>query len=81
MTSKPIKLQIISVTGVQLETIADSVNLPATDGSIGIYPNHTPALIALKDGMVTYMADREENSYEIHSGFAEIRDNVVSVII
>ena len=67
----------------------DSVTLIARDsengeggGSVGIRRGHLPAVIALEDGSAVKAKDdgSEIASFTVSGAFAEVKDNVVTVI-
>ena len=65
-------------------TLADrdvrEVTAPAVDGEIGVLPDHAGLMTALAPGVLTYKADGSVVKLEIGSGFAEVLDNVMTVL-
>ena len=65
-------------------TLADDdvreVTAPAVDGEIGVLPDHAALLTALAPGVLSYKADRGVVKLQIGSGFAEVLDNVMTVL-
>ncbi|MCB9868262.1 MAG: ATP synthase F1 subunit epsilon [Planctomycetes bacterium] len=58
-----------------------SVQFMGVDGSYGILPNHAPLLTATKPGIVTiHELDGRTEEMLVTDGFAEMRDNVLSLI-
>lgn len=81
MENKALHLKVITPTGTTLDTVADSVRLPAADGSLGIRKGHATALILLKKGEIRYIADGETKAYRLESeAFASVKNDVVTVI-
>jgi F-type H+-transporting ATPase subunit epsilon len=74
------KLEILSVTGVIAECEISSIILPGVQGSFGIWPNHTPMISVLKEGIITYF-NPEKNEIEIKGGFVKIQSNAVTVCL
>ena len=56
MADLPTKINLTVVTRERkiIETEADEVVLPASDGEIGILPGHTPLLTTLRVGVMRY---------------------------
>ena len=67
---------------------ADFVILPATEGEIGIMPRHIQLVTSLRAGVITYVSEAARTSSRgtdrryiaISGGFAEISDDVVTVL-
>jgi len=72
-------LHILSPEGPVLETQADIVTLPGAAGSFTVLKDHAPIVTALVQGDVRYVAAGKEESVPIKEGFAEVRDNTVTV--
>jgi F-type H+-transporting ATPase subunit epsilon len=49
-------------------------------GQIGVLPDHAALLTALEPGLLTYRGDREAGRLQLGGGFAEVRDNVMTVL-
>jgi F-type H+-transporting ATPase subunit epsilon len=78
----PTKLTLTVVTRDRkvLETEADEVVLPATDGEIGILPGHTPLLTTLRIGEMRYRSDGTLSRLVLLWGFAEVLPDRVIVL-
>ena len=50
----------------------DEVDIPGTEGWIGVLPNHAPLMTALAPGMVRIKTGSEEKRIFVRGGFAEI---------
>lgn len=81
MTAKTLTLRIVSPEGAVVETQAVSVRVPGEGGSFGVLPRHAP-LVALTDsGLLTARTpDGRTLEFLIHDGFAEVRDDVVTIL-
>ncbi len=62
-----------------LKTAAEFVVLPAQKGEMGILPGHAPFLVQLKAGAVRVTIEGKVRHYAVSGGFAEIKDNHVSL--
>ncbi|MGZ7030337.1 MAG: ATP synthase F1 subunit epsilon, partial [Thermoanaerobaculia bacterium] len=82
MADLPTKLMLVVVTRDRkiLEAEVDEVELPATDGEIGILPGHTPLLTLLKIGQMRYRRGSDVQKLVISWGFAEVLPDRVIVL-
>src|SRR6266542_2377796 len=79
----PTKLHLTVVTRERkiVETDVDEVELPASDGEIGILPGHTPLLTTLKIGQMKYRIGATTQQRLVLSwGFAEVLPDRVIVM-
>lgn len=74
-----ITLHIISPEGTVLEAQAELVSLPGSAGPFTVLKDHAPIVTALDKGRVRYIADGKEQFVAIKEGFAEVKNNVVTV--
>lgn len=60
---------------------AREVRLPGADGDLTAMPGHAPAIVNLRPGLVTVVAaDRSETEFAVTGGFAEITNDLVSLL-
>lgn len=76
---KTIALEMITPERVALQAEADFVVLPAFEGEMGVLPDHAPFLVQLKPGEVRVTRGSEVSAFAVSGGFAEIKDNKVSL--
>jgi F-type H+-transporting ATPase subunit epsilon len=57
------------------------VTAPAALGEIGVLPDHAALVTALEPGVLAYRQDGRTVQLELGPGFAEVRDNVVTVLV
>src|SRR6476469_9299603 len=78
----PSKINLVVVTRERkiLEEEVDEVELPASDGEIGILPGHTPLLALLKIGQMRYRKGATVDRLVISWGFAEVLPDRVIVL-
>ena len=76
------KTQLVVVTPYQdfFEGRVYSVTLPSLDGEMGVMASHTPLVIALKPGIVTYRDDNGVFHFTVSEGYAEIGHNIVLIV-
>lgn len=73
------RLEIISPEKKLFEGEANSVTVPAVDGSLGILDNHAPLISALKKGTVEIKGSSNSN-FEINGGVVEVLKNKVVIL-
>jgi len=78
----PTKVRLTIVTRERkiVETDAEEVILPATDGEIGVLPGHTPLLTTLRIGQMRYRSGGQVYRMILSWGFAEILPDRVIVM-
>lgn len=64
-----------------LEEAAVSINLPGREGAFTVLKGHTPLVCELEAGVVTVQTDKATEYYVVDSGFAEIFNNKVIVLV
>jgi F-type H+-transporting ATPase subunit epsilon len=76
------RLQCVVVTPERtlFDQIVDFVVLPLYDGELGILPGRSPLIGRLGYGELRTKADGTTQHYFIDGGFAEVRDDVVTVL-
>ena len=59
------------------------VQMPGISGSFEVLDRHAPLVSALKAGKVKVLRDKQHHSasYEIQSGFVEVLNNKVTVLV
>ncbi len=58
----------------------DEVDIPGTEGWIGVLPNHAPLMTTLAPGMVRIKDGNEEKRIFVRGGFAEISPTGLSIL-
>jgi F-type H+-transporting ATPase subunit epsilon len=75
------KLEIFSPEKKVFTGEVESVNLPGTAGSFTILPHHAALISSLKAGDITYIINGKEIKLKINSGFAEVKNDLISVCV
>jgi len=80
-TASNLTLRIVSPEEIILDEQVSMVQIPGEDGQFGVLPRHA-AMVALTDSgpLHAKTASGESLDLIIHDGFAEIRDDVVTVL-
>jgi len=76
------KLQF-SLVSPELELYSgevDQVDLPGAEGDLGIMPNHSPFMAAMRTGFVTVTENGAETQFFIQGGFADVTPSGLIVL-
>jgi F-type H+-transporting ATPase subunit epsilon len=76
-----VNLEVVTPAKVLLRLEVDMVVLPGTEGEFGVLPGHVPFLSGLVPGELRYTAGSERGHVALSSGFAEVFQNRVSVLV
>ena len=79
MSDKRLTLELVTPEKVAWSAPADFVVLPAADGEMGVLPGHMPFLVQLAEGEVRVTENDQVKRFAVSGGFAEIKDDVVSL--
>ena len=80
MDGGPLKLRIVTPQRLVLEETAAMVTAEGALGQFGVLPQHIPFLTALEPGILTVKGAGGERRIAIKGGFAEVRDDVVTIL-
>lgn len=58
----------------------DQVDVPGTEGDLGIFPNHSPLMAAIRTGAITVYDDGVETQYFVQGGFADVTPDGLTVL-
>jgi F-type H+-transporting ATPase subunit epsilon len=76
----PLQCEIVTQERSVFSGEVDSVNLPGSEGRMGILPNHTALLTTLGYGEVIVRTGEEEEFFAIGGGFAEVQPDHVIIL-
>lgn len=76
-----LKLRIIAPDKLVFEGEVESVTLPGTVGSFTVLKNHAPIISSLEKGKIAYKEANGPVEVSVKSGFAEVKDNVLSICV
>src|SRR6266540_3210681 len=76
----PLHLLVVTPERKVAETEADEVQLPGSEGYLGVLPGHAALITLLKTGVLSYRGAGSSDALAISTGFAEIADDRVSVL-
>jgi F-type H+-transporting ATPase subunit epsilon len=58
----------------------DQVDIPGTEGDMGIFPDHSPLMAAIRTGAITVYNGGEETQYFVQGGFADVTPEGLTVL-
>ena len=73
-------LSIVTPSRLVVETEADSVVAPGSEGELGILPGHAPLLTGLRPGVLRYTEGSRTSRIAIGGGLAEVTQERVTVL-
>ena len=73
-------LEIVTPDRSIVREEVDEVELPGSEGYLGVLPGHTPLLTMLKVGELWYRAGQEKHYLAIAFGFAEVLPDRVTIL-
>ncbi len=75
-----LRLRVVTPERLLLDEEVEEVTAPGLVGEFGVLPNHAAFLSALDTGRLSYKKGGTVRHLAISSGFAEVVDNVVTVL-
>ncbi len=75
------KLKIITPEGVLFEGESDAVTFPGMAGSFDVLPHHAPLITALREGVIRYRVEGQEQEQSIKGGFVKVENDELSVCV
>lgn len=75
------KLLFLTPTKTLFEGDVDSVTVPGSKGQFTVLPKHAALITTLNKGYVVYHVGGSEQKVLIQGGFAEVKEDVVSVCV
>ena len=58
----------------------DQVNIPGTEGDLGVMPNHSPLMAAIRTGTITVIENGAEIKFFVQGGFADVTPSGLTVL-
>ena len=78
--SQKLTLSIVTPEKQLVAEEVDQVNVPGTEGDLGILYDHAPILTNLRSGQLSYEKDGEIVALVVSGGYLEVTDNRVTVL-
>jgi F-type H+-transporting ATPase subunit epsilon len=75
-----IRLKVVTPGRMVLDEEVDEVTAPGVKGEFGVLPNHISFLTLLEPGEMSYKQGTARRFLAISGGYAEVLDNVMTVL-
>jgi F-type H+-transporting ATPase subunit epsilon len=75
-----IRLRVVTPSRIVLDEEVDEVTAPGELGEFGVLPNHIAFLSTLVPGEMTYKQGAAKTVLAVSGGYAEVFDNVMTVL-
>lgn len=76
------KVNIVAADHPVWHGTAKSVTIPASEGGMGILPDHEPVLTVIKEGTIVVVdPDGSRRSFEVTDGFISFDSNKLTVAV
>jgi F-type H+-transporting ATPase subunit epsilon len=72
--------EFVSPEAVLFSGEVDQVDLPGTEGDLGVLPGHAPMVTLLRPGIVTIMREGQREPIVVVGGFAEMGPGGLTVL-
>jgi F-type H+-transporting ATPase subunit epsilon len=76
-----LNLEVVTPAKVLLKEETTSLIVPATEGYLGVLPNHAPLITGLQPGMIKYRRGEALHVLSISKGFMEVANNVATILV
>lgn len=75
------ELNIVSIEETIYSGAVQFLSVTGEEGSLGVYPGHTPLLSGIRPGQVYIVDEAEEKAiFYVSGGFVEIQPDVVTIL-
>lgn len=74
------EIEIATPERLVLRRQADFAQIPGKDGYLGVLAGHAALLSELGEGALSVTLGAQTDTYQIHGGYVEVRDNHVRVL-
>ena len=78
--SEKLILNIVTPEKLLVSEEVDQVNVPGSEGDMGILYDHSPILTNLRSGQLSYEKDGETIALVVSGGYLEVTDNRVTIL-
>lgn len=75
-----LRLEIVTPTGRTYADDVDYVLIPASEGEMGVYPEHVPLMTKILPGELKLLKGSEELRLAVGEGFVEVTGDRVAVL-
>jgi F-type H+-transporting ATPase subunit epsilon len=78
--AEPLRLRLYTPEQELLDADVEEVTAPGAYGEIGVLPKHAALVTTLEEGVLSYKRGGSITRVRIGGGFAEVRDDVMTVL-
>ena len=78
--AEQLQLEIVTPSQMVLETSAEWVTVPGSEGELGILPEHVPLVTSLDSGILQFSSDGAVKRVAVHYGYAQVEGTTVTVL-
>lgn len=78
--AEKIRLRVVTPARLVIDEEVEEVTAPGELGEFGVLPNHIAFLSTLVPGVLTYKQGSQTQTLAISGGYAEVLDNVMTVL-
>ncbi|MCZ6563908.1 MAG: F0F1 ATP synthase subunit epsilon [Deltaproteobacteria bacterium] len=78
--AEKIQLRLVTPSRLLLDEVVDEVTAPGVLGEFGVLPNHIAFLATLEIGEISYKQGVQRVYLALSGGYAEVLDNVMTVL-
>ena len=78
--AEKIQLRLVTPSRLLLDEVVDEVTAPGVLGEFGVLPNHIAYLATLEIGEMSYKQGVQRVYLALSGGYAEVLDNVMTVL-
>src|SRR6266576_7274035 len=75
-----IRLRVVTPSRLMLDDVVDEITAPGALGEFGVLPNHIAFLTLLVPGEMSYKEGTTRHYLAVSGGYAEVLDNVMTVL-
>jgi len=74
------QLEIVTPEKKVVDTAAEEIQIPGTNGYLGVLPGHAPLITELAVGEITFRAGSTEQHFAVAWGFVEVLPDKVTIL-
>jgi F-type H+-transporting ATPase subunit epsilon len=78
--SDTVQLEIVTPEKMIVKDVAEEVQIPGSDGFLGILPGHAPLITELSAGELSYRSGGNTYRFAVAWGFAEVLPDRVTIL-
>jgi F-type H+-transporting ATPase subunit epsilon len=79
-SSHQLRLEVATPNGMSIEADVDWVQIPGSEGELGVLPGHLPLLSAIKPGVLRYSQGGTTKVAAVDSGYVEAGGEEVTLL-